>query len=176
VAIAGLRDGPDGVPSHASVVSAYGGAQHLGPAQGWTSRAAVERNVRVVLGAGLVKSSIQGNRARVGFVMGDGTQRAIDADHVIAATGFQVDMRRLLFISPTLMDRLTLADKTPVLSPYFETSVPGLFTVGVLAANSFGPLLRFAYGAGFASRRLSAFLTRTAVRHLVPATAKLVSA
>lgn len=150
--------------------------KHLGPAPGWTSRAEVERNVRVVLGASLLKSSIQGNRARVGFVMGDGRQLSIDADHVIAATGFRADMRRLPFISPTLMARLKLADKTPVLSRYFETSVPGLFTVGVLAANSFGPLLRFAYGAGFASRRLSGFLSRTAMRHVVPAKAELVSA
>ncbi len=94
----------------------------------------------------------------------------VEADHVIAATGFRVDMRRLSFIAPQIMAGLKLADRTAVLSPYFETSVPGLFTVGVTAANSFGPLVRFAYGAGFASRRLSGYLARTAVRQ--PARAK----
>jgi hypothetical protein len=63
-----------------------------------------------------------------------------------------------------------------MLPRYFETSVPGLFTIGVTAANSFGPLLRFAYGAGFASRRLSRHLVRTAPRHAARATPELAAA
>jgi thioredoxin reductase len=139
--------------------------KHLGPAPGWTSRAEVERNVTVKLGANLVRSSVRDGRARVALAGGDGTPFSIEADHVIAATGFEVDMRRLGFISPRIMESLALEDTTPMLSRYFETSVPGLFTIGVTAANSFGPLLRFAYGAGFASRRLSRYLARTAPRH-----------
>jgi hypothetical protein len=44
--------------------------------------------------------------------------------------------------------------ETPVLSSRFESSVPGLFFVGALSANTFGPLTRFAFGAGFAAERL----------------------
>jgi thioredoxin reductase len=150
--------------------------KHLGPAPGWTSRAEVERNVTVKFGANLVRSSVRGGRARVAFAGGDGTPFAIEADHVIAATGFKVDMRRLGFISPRIMASLALEDTTPMLSRYFETSVPGLFTIGVMAANSFGPLLRFAYGAGFASRRLSQYLARTAPRHAARAHAELAAA
>jgi hypothetical protein len=40
------------------------------------------------------------------------------------------------------------------LSSRFESSVPGLFFVGALSANTFGPLTRFAFGAGFAAERL----------------------
>ena len=147
--------------------------KHLGPAPGWTSRAEVERNVRVVLGATLLNARIDGNRATVGFVMNDETQQTLEADHVIAATGFQVDMQRLGFLSALVHERLKLAARTPVLSPHFETSVPGLFAIGVTAANNFGPLLRFAYGAGFASRRLADFLARTARQHRVSAPAEL---
>lgn len=139
--------------------------KHLGPAPGWTSRAEVERNVTVMLGATLVRSSIRDGRARVGFALGDGTQKSVEADHVIAATGFHVDVRRLDFLSPPILRRMNLEHDTPSLSPHFETSVPNLFMVGVAAANAFGPLLRFAYGAGFASRRLSGFLLRTARAH-----------
>jgi len=138
--------------------------KHLGPAPGWTSRAEVERNVTVLLDANLEQSAMRGDRASVTFGLGDGTHRTVEADHVVAATGFRVDMRRLGFISPQVLDAMTLAENTPVLSPHFETSVPGLFMVGIAAANNFGPLVRFAYGAGFASRRLSRFLARTAVR------------
>jgi thioredoxin reductase len=136
--------------------------KHLGPAPGWTSRPEVERNVTVMLGSALIRSCVRDNRARVGFVLGDGTQKSVEADHVIAATGFYVDVRRLGFISSPIMRALALESDTPALSPHFETSVPGLFMVGVAAANAFGPLLRFAYGAGFASHRLSSFLVRTA--------------
>jgi hypothetical protein len=33
--------------------------------------------------------------------------------------------------------------------------VPGLYFAGIAAANSFGPVMRFAFGAGFAARRLA---------------------
>jgi thioredoxin reductase len=150
--------------------------RHLGPAPGWTSRSEVERNVTVMLGATLVKSCVRDNRARVGFALGDGTQKSVEADHVIAATGFHVDIRRLGFISPSIMQRLRLEADTPALSPYFETSVPGLFMVGVAAANAFGPLLRFAYGAGFASRRLADFLSHTEAARAAPTRSKLATA
>jgi hypothetical protein len=48
--------------------------------------------------------------------------------------------------------------------------------IGVAAANSFGPLLRFAYGAGFASRRLSGFLARTAASRSVSVRGELAAA
>ena len=136
--------------------------RHLGPAPGWTAREQVERHVTTMPGATLNQAVAGDGSASVSFRMNDGTQQTVEVDHVIAATGFRVAVRRLRFISPTIIEKLTCAEFTPVLSPHFETSVPGLFMVGVAAANNFGPLLRFAYGAGFASRRLSGFLARTA--------------
>ena len=58
-------------------------------------------------------------------------------------------------------------EHTPVLSSNFESSVPGLYFVGASAANTFGPLLRFAYGAGFTARRLSRHLAKSADRKSV---------
>jgi hypothetical protein len=80
--------------------------KHLGPAPGWTSRAEVERNVTVKLGANIVRPYVCDDRARVAFAGTDGTPFAIEADHVIAATGFKVDMQRLGFISPGIMQSL----------------------------------------------------------------------
>jgi cation diffusion facilitator CzcD-associated flavoprotein CzcO len=150
--------------------------KHLGPAPGWTSREEVERNVTVLLDASPESSGIRRMQAAVSFRVSNRTRQTIEADHVVAATGFRVDMRRLQFVSPRIMNSLVLEDKTPALSPHFETSVPGLFIIGVTAANSFGPMLRFAYGAGFASRRLAGFLGRNAVRHTVRAGPELVPA
>jgi thioredoxin reductase len=150
--------------------------KHLGPAPGWTSRAEVERNVTVKLDSSILRSNVCDGRARVVFTDSNGTPFAIEADHVIAATGFKVEMQRLGFISPRIMRRLVFEDNTPSLSRHFETSVRGLFAVGVMAANNFGPLLRFAYGAGFASRRLSRHLARTAPRHATRAKHELAAA
>ena len=50
---------------------------------------------------------------------------------------------------------------TPILDTQFQSSVPGLYFTGLTAANSFGPLLRFASGAGFVARRLTDHLHRT---------------
>jgi hypothetical protein len=47
-----------------------------------------------------------------------------------------------------------------VLSSSFESSVPGIYFVGLAAATSFGPVMRFAFGAGFAARRLTEALQR----------------
>jgi hypothetical protein len=52
----------------------------------------------------------------------------------------------------------------PVLNAGFESSVPGLHFVGAAAVGSFGPLLRFIAGAGFAARSVTRAAARTASR------------
>jgi hypothetical protein len=86
------------------------------------------------------------------------------ADHVIAGTGYRVDMRKQAFFGPSVLDRLNCVNQTPRLSRWFESSIPGLHFVGTVAANSFGPMMRFAYGAGFVSRRLARYLARKSPR------------
>jgi thioredoxin reductase len=82
----------------------------------------------------------------------------IDVDHVIAATGYRVDISRIPFIEQNLQTQLNCIEGTPVLTRHFESSVRGLFFIGAAAAYSFGPLLRFAYGAKFAARRVASRL------------------
>jgi hypothetical protein len=77
------------------------------------------------------------------------------ADHVIAATGYRVDLRALAFLNADLRARVSTIEGAPALSPDFESSVPGLHFVGVAAANTFGPVMRFLLGARYASRRIS---------------------
>jgi len=44
---------------------------------------------------------------------------------------------------------------SPVLSSAFESTMSGLYFAGVVTANSFGPVMRFAFGAGFAARTIT---------------------
>ena len=84
-----------------------------------------------------------------------GPEREIRAEQIVAATGYKVDLERLKFLSPDIRSRVRTVKGSPVLSSSFESSMPGIYFVGLAAANSFGPVMRFAFGAGFAARRLT---------------------
>jgi FAD-dependent urate hydroxylase len=88
---------------------------------------------------------------------------ASDYDHVVLSTGYQININRLGVIAPEMLRRVKQSGGCPVLSPAFETSVPGLHFVGCSAVGSFGPLPRFVAGCGFAARRVTeaAFNSKT---------------
>ena len=79
---------------------------------------------------------------------------AESADHVIAGTGFHLDVTRLDYITPSLRADLKILAGAPVLNRNLESNVPGLFFTGALAAPSLGPLMRFVAGTHFTGPRL----------------------
>jgi pyruvate/2-oxoglutarate dehydrogenase complex dihydrolipoamide dehydrogenase (E3) component len=89
-----------------------------------------------------------------------GSAATIKTDHVIAATGYRANIGRLDFIDEDLRSRIRRIGQMPELSSYFESSVPGLYFVGIAAAGSFGPLMRFVFGCDFASRRIIGHVVR----------------
>jgi cation diffusion facilitator CzcD-associated flavoprotein CzcO len=134
--------------------------RHLGPAPGWFTREKVEGRIPVRLGQTLESAHMVDGRAALSLRGEDGRSRIVTADHVVAATGYKPDLKRLPFLDGALRDAVTQVEGTPVLSDNFETSLPDLYFLGIAAANSFGPLLRFMVGAEFAAPRLSAHLHR----------------
>ena len=138
--------------------------KHLPAAPGWTLKPQVDGIVPAITGALIAHADAVDGRVRLELDLQDGGKQVVIADHVIAGTGYKVDMRKLPFFGPEVLDQLDCLNYTPRLSRWFETSIPGLHFVGTAAANSFGPMMRFAYGAGFASRRLSRRLAQTATR------------
>ena len=132
--------------------------RHLGPSCCWFIRDAVVDRVPMHLSATITGARIVDGRVRLEFSQPSAAATQIDVEHVIAATGYRVDVSRIRFIEPELQARLNKAEGTPVLNRSFESSVPGLFFIGAAAANSFGPLLRFAYGAKFAAKRVTSRL------------------
>jgi cation diffusion facilitator CzcD-associated flavoprotein CzcO len=136
--------------------------RHLGAAPGWWTRAAVEKHVSFHLGAKLRGAVERDGKVLLELETATAEPRVIESDYVIAATGYRVDLRRLPFMTLELLKDLKTAEGSPVLSSRFESTVPGLFFVGVSAAGSFGPMMRFAYGAAYTSRRLADYLARQA--------------
>jgi cation diffusion facilitator CzcD-associated flavoprotein CzcO len=134
--------------------------RHLGPAAGWFIKDLVVGHVAFHLGFNVVQADIQNGRVQLQLASSDGAQRTLVTDHVIAGTGYRVDLRRLAFLNPGLLAGIRSIENTPVLSMNFESSVPGLYFVGTTSANSFGPMARFAYGARFTARRLARHLGR----------------
>jgi thioredoxin reductase len=144
--------------------------RHLGPSGGWFIRDLLTGAVPVHEGFSLQEAHADGDGAMLRFHRADGATLQRWVDHAIAATGYRVSLTRLAFLDQRLRDQITVADQYPVLSRNFESSVPGLYFAGVLAAGSFGPLMRFALGAGYTSRRLGAHLSRAgALRRSEPA-------
>ena len=139
-------------------------ANHLGPAPGWFIRGEVEGKVLMILETNVAGASVERGKLKVMLERAGEAARTIEADHIISATGYQVELERLAFLGEDLRKQIRLTGRAPALDTHFQSSVPGLYFVGTAAANSFGPMLRFAFGAGFASRRLARRLARTAVR------------
>jgi len=99
----------------------------------------------------------------------DGSDREVITEHVITGTGYKVDLNRLQFLSPEIRRQIAVVAGSPVLSSTFESSVPGLYFVGLAAANTFGPLMRFAFGARFAAERISKAMQSLSSRNAVSA-------
>jgi thioredoxin reductase len=134
---------------------------HLGPSGGWFAKEKVVGKVPLLLGYSTESADVQSGKARLCLRGQDGMRREIRVDHIIAATGYKVGMERLPFLSAEIRSKIKTTGGSPALSSTFESSVPGLYFVGVAAANSFGPVMRFAFGAGFAAERLQKAMAKS---------------
>jgi FAD-dependent urate hydroxylase len=126
-------------------------ASSWGPSGAYWLRARTEGKVELLASHRLRAADVQDGRVRL-TVEGPGSPREILTDHVVAATGFKVDLDRMGILSPGLKAGLVREGAcAPALDSSFETSSPGLFMVGVASAPTFGPVMRFMFGAKHAA-------------------------
>jgi len=133
--------------------------EKFGPAGAWWLRERVEGQVQLLTGRTLRRAAAANGGIRLTFTA-DGRDEEVDADHVIAATGYRIDLARLPFLGAELRARVQTVGGAPKLSSSFESSVPGLHFVGLAAAHTFGPAMRFVYGTRFSSTALVRGLAR----------------
>lgn len=141
--------------------------RHLGPAAVWYIRDKMVGTVPMRSGYSLKGAEVRGANICVKFVHSDSSTMEVQADHVIAGTGYQVDLQRLTFLDNALRSQIELEGTSPALSGNFESSVPGLYFVGLASAVTFGPLVRFAVGARWTAPSISAHLSRRRAPHAV---------
>jgi thioredoxin reductase len=139
---------------------------HLGPSGAWFVRDMVMGKVPVHTSCSIDGVTAVGQRLRLVATEGDRGSTEFEFDHLIAATGYQVDLERLSLLDPTLRSRIKILAGFPTVSRNFESSVRGLYFAGITTAASFGPLVRFAVGAKITAQRMSRVLQR---RSVVPA-------
>ena len=131
----------------------------LGPAPGYFMRDRVIGKLPVHCGLQVMQAKPNSGGVLLTLANESGEKREFQADHVICGTGYKSELARLPFLDKALLSRIHALQGTPILSANFESSMPGLYFVGAIAANTFGPVLRFACGAEFAAPRLARHLS-----------------
>jgi thioredoxin reductase len=106
--------------------------------------------VRITTGLRVVEAAPASEGVRLRLT--DDSERTVD--HVLLATGYRIDVRRLEFLGTELVAAIQAEDGYPRLARGLEASVPGLHFVGAAAAASFGPVTRFVAGTMYAARAL----------------------
>jgi FAD-dependent urate hydroxylase len=130
----------------------------LGPGGAWWLKDRIIGKVAVSLGQTVCGAETRDGRVALKVCNQDGSCHELMTDHVIAATGYQFDIRRLPFLSEELQSRLRCEDQLPALSADFESTVRGLYFTGTASAYSFGPAMRFVQGAGYTARRITSHI------------------
>lgn len=125
-----------------------------GPSGAWWLRDRVKGKIEIGFGSEVRHAAVESDQVVLRVASG-GTESTLRADHVIAATGFRPDLRKHAFIAEPLLDAMSLNNGIPDLSADFETGARGLYVVGPATAYSFGPAMRFVYGAKYAAPRVA---------------------
>jgi len=137
-----------------------------GPAGAWWLRERVEGKIDVLFEHQIASAQDVDGQVRLGLT-GPAGATEILTDHVIAATGFDVALDRIDCLEPTLRAQIAREGPYARLNAHFETSVNGLFIVGLPAAPVFGPVQRFMFGAKHAAPAVTKALRRSSARDAI---------
>ncbi|HKP16843.1 MAG TPA: FAD-dependent oxidoreductase [Gaiellaceae bacterium] len=122
----------------------------IGPAgAGWLRPRLTQ--VPITTSESILAASEHGGRVRLHLAGG----AVREADHVLLATGYEVDITRYDFLAPSLLHAVRRHGGFPILGPGFESSLPGLHFVGATSTHSLGPVMRFVCGTWAAARGLT---------------------
>jgi len=127
----------------------------LGPAGAWWLKDRVVGRLPILLGHLVRGAEVRDGRVLLHLQGPDGESSDVEADHVIAGTGYRVSLPSLPFLSQRLLSAIRCVGEMPRLSRNFESTVRGLYFTGLPSANSFGPAMRFVHGAHYTARVIS---------------------
>ncbi len=149
--------------------------RHLGPSGGWFMKNEIIDKLPVHEGYEISRAQARQSVVILRLVNRENHTLDVEADHIICATGYHVSTARLRILDQHLRSEIKLEAQSPILSRTFESSVPGLYFIGVTSANSFGPVMRFARGAEYTAKRLGAHLAGLYSQHSLESHANAAS-
>ena len=136
----------------------------LGPAGAWWLRERVEGQFPVWTGQTVSSAKPQDEKAQL-RVAGAGTaSRELTVDHVIAATGYRISLKRLAFLPDAMRSSVRIVGGSPAVGPDYQSSVPGLYFIGPSVAPTMGPVMRFVFGTKHAGPTVGAHLAAVSAR------------
>jgi thioredoxin reductase len=128
------------------------------PSGAWWLRKRVEGVIDMVMGHKPTSVEAHGSGVRVNL---DGPKhKSIEADHVIAGTGFRIDVASLPFLSDEIKGAVKTCANFPVVNRAGESAVPGLYFAGAHTMTSLGPGVRFIAGTFHTSAQLARSVER----------------
>jgi lysine/ornithine N-monooxygenase len=144
---------------------------HLPPEGAWWLRQRVENCLPISLNTAIEAAREVKGEIVLQLCNSSGEQkRELRVDHVIAGSGYDIDVDRFVFLSRELRDQVARTAKFPTLDGAFQSSVPGLYFLGPSSTQSFGPLFRFVVGADYSARTVAKHLAfRLSAATLSPA-------
>jgi thioredoxin reductase len=125
----------------------------LGPNGSWWLKDRIVGVVDVLTGHRIREAVARDGGVRL--VLDGPGQSLADVDHVIAGTGFRVDLARLPFLPAQLRSSVRTLNGHPLVSTAGQTSVPGLYFAGAPTVLSIGPSARFIAGTHTLAARLA---------------------
>ena len=137
--------------------------RHLGPGPAWWLHERAEGQFPIRNGTQVVAAKVSGGEVRLDIEGPDGPGHEV-VDRVVLGTGYAFDVDKLSFIDSAIARDIRRHDLSPRLTRHFESSVSGLYFVGPVAAESFGPLVRFVAGAPYAVPKVARHLARDTAR------------
>lgn len=132
----------------------------LGPAGAWWLKDRVDGVIDILAGHQLRGAEARGTGVRLLLEGPQATE--VDVDHVVAGTGFRMDLTRLSFLPESLRSAITTSNGYPVVSRAGRSSVPGLYFAGSPAGLSLGPSVRFIAGTHNLAEPMARSMARAA--------------
>jgi cation diffusion facilitator CzcD-associated flavoprotein CzcO len=129
----------------------------FGPSGAWWLRERVEHRIPTLYDTTLVCAALASDKVCVTVRRG-GQVHGLQVDRVISATGYRIDLDRLDYLDAPLLAAIEREGDVPRLDRHYQTSVPGLYMVGAASAPTFGPVMRFMFGAKHAAPTLARHL------------------
>lgn len=84
----------------------------------------------------------------------------LEVDHVMLCTGYEANVARMTLLGSSILPEIKEYLGSPILNPWFESSVPGLYFLGFSSLQSFGPLFRFVAGVPATAPRVASAVAR----------------